>query len=56
MLAERAGSFSSSFYMAAALAAAAILVSGLLERPRHAVAHDESRHPGMQGARPSSEP
>jgi MFS family permease len=34
ILAERAHSFSSSFYLAAALAAAAILASGLLERPR----------------------
>jgi MFS family permease len=42
MLAERAGSFSSSFYMAAAIAAAGILVSGLLKTPRHSVASDES--------------
>jgi MFS family permease len=33
-LAQRTGSFSSSFFMAAALAAAAILLSGLLQRPR----------------------
>jgi predicted MFS family arabinose efflux permease len=33
LLAERSGSFSSSFYMAAAFAAAAILVSALLPRP-----------------------
>jgi MFS family permease len=38
VLAERAGSFSSSFAMAAALAAAAILVSGLLKSPRRAAA------------------
>jgi MFS family permease len=33
VLAERSGSFSSSFFMAAGLAAAAILVTGLLPRP-----------------------
>jgi MFS family permease len=33
-LAQRTGSFSSTFFMAAALAAAAILLSGLLPRPR----------------------
>jgi len=35
MLAQHSGSFSSSFYMAAALAAAAILLSAMLEAPRH---------------------
>jgi MFS family permease len=42
-LAHRTGSFSSSFSMAAALAAAAILVSGLLERSRRETAPDEPR-------------
>lgn len=35
VLAEHSGSFSSSFYMAAALAAAAIVLSALLKAPRH---------------------
>ncbi len=35
VLAQGAGSFSSSFYMAAAMAALAILRSALLKRPRH---------------------
>jgi MFS family permease len=35
VLAERSGSFSSSFYMAAALAAAAIVLSAALKPPRH---------------------
>ncbi|MBE0614464.1 MAG: MFS transporter [Burkholderiales bacterium] len=35
MLAERSGSFSSSFYMAAAMAGAAILLSATLKPPRH---------------------
>ena len=35
VLAERSGSFSSSFYMAAALAGAAILLSAALKAPRH---------------------
>jgi MFS family permease len=34
LLAERTGSFSSSFFMAAALTSAAILVSGFLRSPR----------------------
>jgi MFS family permease len=38
VLAQRAGSFSSSFAMAAALAALAVLVSGLLKSPRRAAA------------------
>ncbi len=33
-LAERTGSFSSSFYMAAAFAGAAIAMSGFLRKPR----------------------
>lgn len=36
VLAQRAGGFSPAFYMAAALTAAAILLSGLLENPRRA--------------------
>ena len=36
MLAERTGSFSRSFYMAAAFAAAAIMLSGFLQKPRTA--------------------
>jgi MFS family permease len=55
MLAQRAGSFSSSFFMAAALAAAAILVSGLLESKRRAVAPDADVA-GTLTARPSPEP
>ena len=35
ILAERSGSFSSSFYMAAAMAGAAILLSATLKAPRH---------------------
>ncbi len=35
VLAERTGSFSSSFFMAAALAGAAILLAGFLKKPRH---------------------
>lgn len=35
ILAERTGSFSSSFFMAAALAAAAILLTSLLQKPDH---------------------
>ena len=35
VLAEHSGSFSSSFYMAAALAAAAVALSGALKAPRH---------------------
>ena len=35
VLAQSAGSFSSSFYMAAAMAALAILLSALLKRPQH---------------------
>ncbi|MBK5104920.1 MAG: YbfB/YjiJ family MFS transporter, partial [Burkholderiales bacterium] len=35
VLAEYSGSFSSSFYMAAALAAAAVLLSAALKMPRH---------------------
>ena len=35
VLAEHSGSFSSSFYMAAALAAAAVLLSAVLKTPRH---------------------
>jgi MFS family permease len=50
VLAERAGSFSSSFYMAAALAAAAILVSGLLKGPRPAAPVAEV--PGTLAASP----
>jgi MFS family permease len=38
VLAQRTASFSSSFFLSAALAAAATLVSGLLERPRPAPA------------------
>lgn len=34
LMAERSGSFSSSFYMAAALAAAAVMLSALLKAPR----------------------
>ena len=36
MLAERTGSFSRSFYMAAAFAGAAIILSGFLQKPRTA--------------------
>jgi len=36
VLAERTGSFSSSFFMAAAFAGAAILLAGFLKKPRHA--------------------
>jgi predicted MFS family arabinose efflux permease len=36
ILAERTGSFSSSFYMAAAFAGAAILLSVFLKKPRAA--------------------
>ena len=36
MLAERTGAFSRSFYMAAAFAAAAIALSGFLQKPRTA--------------------
>lgn len=39
-LAQRAGSFSSSFWMAAALAGVAIVVSGLLEKPHPHAAPD----------------
>jgi len=35
MLAERAGSFSSSFFMAAGFAALAIVLAGFLKKPRH---------------------
>jgi predicted MFS family arabinose efflux permease len=35
VLAERTGSFSSSFFMAAAFAGAAILLTGFLKKPRH---------------------
>ena len=35
ILAERTGSFSSSFYMAAAFAGAAIVLSGFLRAPIH---------------------
>ncbi len=35
VLAERSGSFSSSFYMTAALAGAAIVLSAALKPPRH---------------------
>lgn len=35
MLAQNAGSFSSSFYMAAAMAALAILLSAFLKKPKH---------------------
>jgi MFS family permease len=35
VLAQHSGSFSSSFYMAAALAAAAILLSAMLKKPQH---------------------
>jgi hypothetical protein len=34
VLAERTGSFSSSFYMAAAFAGAAIVLSGFLRKPQ----------------------
>ncbi len=55
-LAERTGSFSSSFYMAAALAATAILVSGLLKGSRHGAAPSEAPVPGRLAASPSAEP
>jgi predicted MFS family arabinose efflux permease len=45
-LAQRAGSFSSSFFLAAALAGGAIVVSGLLQRP----------HPQGEPERPSAAP
>ena len=35
VLAQHSGSFSSSFYMAAALAGAAILLSAMLKKPQH---------------------
>jgi MFS family permease len=35
ILAQHSGSFSSSFYMAAALAGAAILLSAMLKKPQH---------------------
>jgi MFS family permease len=35
VLAQHSGSFSSSFFMASALAAAAILLSAMLQAPRH---------------------
>lgn len=52
VLAQRAGSFSSSFYLAAALAAAAVLVSGLLRRPG-AARSDEA---GLAGAPAAASP
>jgi MFS family permease len=46
LLAQRAGSFSSSFFLAAALAGAAIVVSGLLQRPHpHAAAEEPAPAP-----------
>jgi MFS family permease len=50
VLAERTGSFSSSFYMAAALTSVAILLSGLLEGPRQA-----ARESGMPATSSSPE-
>jgi MFS family permease len=52
MLAERAGSFSSSFTMAAALAAAAILVSGLLKSPQRAASPASPAVAGTVAASP----
>lgn len=49
-LAQRAGSFSSSFAMAAALAAGAVLVSGLLRRPAHAPGPAETPSPPVAAA------
>ncbi len=54
-LAERAGSFSSSFWMAAVLAAAAVLVSGLLRSPRRAAAPGAAAA-GALGPEASPEP
>ncbi len=56
LLAERAGSFSSSFLMAAALTAAAILVTGFLESPRRAAARGEAGGVGTLTASTSAEP
>jgi MFS family permease len=48
-LAQRAGSFSSSFFLAAALAGAAIVVSGLLPRPHlHPIADRPAGAPSPQ--------
>jgi MFS family permease len=43
ILAERAGSFSSSFFMAAAFAAMAIVLTGYLRKPRHAADKEKRR-------------
>jgi MFS family permease len=53
MLAQRAGSFSSSFAMAAALAGVAIVVSGLLQRPQAGAAPPA---PAVGAAAPAAEP
>jgi MFS family permease len=54
VLAQRTGSFSSSFFMAAALAAAAVLVSGLLRGPAPEDRPEEARR-GAVAAAPSPE-